>query len=158
MNYVFWIKGNLWAPYVLPMCCDMWLPGDYLTRYYSLCDIGILAPVFVMVISSGFVSEMNPGFMSAIVMWSWVRFSSLERCCYYSQCIVHNSWEHLEKVCAVSIYSSLSYYFWKGFCWIYLEISKLKTWFLNYYYHETCISPISINYATYWALSHPIIL
>ena len=32
------------------MYCDMWLPGDYLIRYYSLCDIGILAPVFVMVI------------------------------------------------------------------------------------------------------------
>ena len=31
-------------------CCDMWLPGDYLARYYSLCDIGILAPIFVMVI------------------------------------------------------------------------------------------------------------
>ena len=42
VNYVFWIKGNLWALYVLPMCYDMWLPGDYLA--YSLCDIGILAP------------------------------------------------------------------------------------------------------------------
>ena len=30
--------------------CDMWLPGDYLPRYYSLSDIGILAPIFVMVI------------------------------------------------------------------------------------------------------------
>ena len=50
VNYVFWIKGNLWALYVLPMCCDVWLPGDYLARYYSLCDIGILAPIFVMVI------------------------------------------------------------------------------------------------------------
>ena len=93
VNYVFWIKGNLWASYVLPMCCDMWLPGDYLTRYYSLCDIGILAPVFVMVISSSFVSAMSSrfvsamsfGFVSAIVMWPWVRFSGLEWCCYCSQ-------------------------------------------------------------------------
>ena len=29
---------------------------DYLARYYSLCDLGILALFFVMVISSGFVS------------------------------------------------------------------------------------------------------
>ena len=47
------------------MCCDMWLLGDYLARYYSLCDIGILALVFVMVISSGFVSVMSSGFVSA---------------------------------------------------------------------------------------------
>ena len=47
------------------MCCDIWLLGDYLARYYSLCDIGILAPVFVMVISFGFVSSMGSGFVSA---------------------------------------------------------------------------------------------
>ena len=40
----------------LPLGSDMWLPGDYLARYYSLCDIGILALIFVMVMSSGFVS------------------------------------------------------------------------------------------------------
>ena len=55
----------MWAPYILPMCCDMWLLGDYLARYYSLCDIGILAPVFVMVISFSFVSAMSSGFVSA---------------------------------------------------------------------------------------------
>ena len=65
MNYVFWIKV-MWALYVLPMCYDMWLLGDYLARYYSLCDIGILAPVFVTVISSGFVSAMSSGFVSAV--------------------------------------------------------------------------------------------
>ena len=78
----------MWALYVLPMCCDMWLLGDYLARYYSLCDISILAPIFVMVISSGFVSAMSSGFVSAmssgivsaIIMWPWVRFSGLERC------------------------------------------------------------------------------
>ena len=85
VNYVFWIKVKLWAPYVLLMCCDMWLPGNYLTRYYSLCDIGILAPVFVSAISSGFVLAMSSSFVSAIVMWPWVRFSGLERCCYCSQ-------------------------------------------------------------------------
>ena len=82
VNYIFWIKGNLWALYVLPMCCDMWLLGDYLARYYSLCDISVLAPIFVMVISSGFVST--------IVMWPWVRFSGLEWCCYCSQCIIRS--------------------------------------------------------------------
>ena len=41
---------NLLALYVLPLCRDVWLLGDYLARYYSLCDIGILALVFVMVI------------------------------------------------------------------------------------------------------------
>ena len=39
----------------LPLGCDMWLPGDYPARYYNLCDLGILAAIFVMVISSGFV-------------------------------------------------------------------------------------------------------
>ena len=63
---------------------------DYLARYYSLCDIGILAPVFVMVISSGFVSAMSSGFVLAIIMWPWVRFFGLERCCYCSQCIVRS--------------------------------------------------------------------
>ena len=56
----------MWALYVLTMCCDMWLLGDYLARYYSLCDIGILAPIFVMVISSGFVSAMSSGFVLAV--------------------------------------------------------------------------------------------
>ena len=65
VNYVFWIKV-MWALYVLSMCCDMWLLGDYLARYYSLCDIGILAPVFVMVISFDFVSAMSSDFVSAI--------------------------------------------------------------------------------------------
>ena len=32
------------------MSYDMWLPSDYLARYYSLYDISILAPIFVMVI------------------------------------------------------------------------------------------------------------
>ena len=49
MNYVS-NSRNLLAFYVLPFCQDVWLPGDYLTRYNSLCDIDILAPVFVMVI------------------------------------------------------------------------------------------------------------
>ena len=48
------------------MCCDMWLLGDYLARYYSLCEISILAPVFVMVINFGFVSAMSFGFVSAM--------------------------------------------------------------------------------------------
>ena len=56
------------------MCCDMWLPDDYLARYYSLCDIGILAPVFVMVIefclcdaifNSGCMSMMSSIFVTA---------------------------------------------------------------------------------------------
>ena len=56
------------------MCCDMWLPGDYLARYYSLCDIGILAPIFVMVIefclcdaifSAGCMSTMSSIFVTA---------------------------------------------------------------------------------------------
>ena len=53
MNCVL-ISCNLWALYVLLLCLDMWLPGNYLARYYSLCDIGILAPVFVIVIEFRF--------------------------------------------------------------------------------------------------------
>ena len=51
---MFWFHVNCKLFIFLPLDCDMWLSGDYLARYYSLCDIGILAPVFVMVISSGF--------------------------------------------------------------------------------------------------------
>ena len=39
---------------------------DYLARYYSLCDLGILAPVFMMVISFGFVLVMSSGFVLAM--------------------------------------------------------------------------------------------
>ena len=49
----------------LPLGYDMWLPGDYLARYYSLCAISILAPVFVMVMSSSFVLAMSSSFVSA---------------------------------------------------------------------------------------------
>ena len=44
---------------------DMWFPCDYPVRYYSLCDLGILAPVFVMVISSSFVLALSSSFVSA---------------------------------------------------------------------------------------------
>ena len=50
----------------LPLGCNMWLPGDYPTKYYSMCDIGILAPIFVMVISSGFVNAMSSSFVSVV--------------------------------------------------------------------------------------------
>ena len=84
---------NLWALYVLPLYHDMWLLGDYLARYYSLCDIGILALVFVMVIefrlcdqqwvpslwrqiSSIFVTvyefHLCDGRLVLVVCWQWV--------------------------------------------------------------------------------------
>ena len=56
LGTVFWFHINCELFMFLPLGCDMWLPGDYPARYYSLCDTGILAPIFVMVISSGFVS------------------------------------------------------------------------------------------------------
>ena len=76
VNCVFWIKGNFWVLYVLPMCCDMWLPSDYLARYYSLCNIGILALIFFMVIefrlcdgifSSDCMSAMSSVFVTALL-------------------------------------------------------------------------------------------
>ena len=36
---VFWFLVNCELFMFLPLGCDMWLLGDYLTRYYSLCDI-----------------------------------------------------------------------------------------------------------------------
>ena len=36
---VFWFLVNYEFLMFLPLGCDMWLLGDYLTRYYSLCDI-----------------------------------------------------------------------------------------------------------------------
>ena len=66
----------LWALYVLPMYCDMWLPGDYLARYYSLCDIGILAPIFVMVIEfrlcDGNEFHLCDGILVTSLWWRWV--------------------------------------------------------------------------------------
>ena len=46
---MFWIHVIYELFIFYPKCYDMWFPGNYLARYYSLCDIGILAPVFVMV-------------------------------------------------------------------------------------------------------------
>ena len=62
---MFWFHVNCELFIFLPLGCDMWLPGDYPARYYSLCDLGVLAPVFVMVISFGFVSTMSFGFVLA---------------------------------------------------------------------------------------------
>ena len=59
---------NLWALYVLPLCRDMWLLGDYLARYYSLCDIGILAPVFV----TAYEFRLCDGRLVLAVCWWWV--------------------------------------------------------------------------------------
>ena len=53
---VFWFHVNCELFIFLPLGYGMWLPSDYSAGYYCLCDISILAPVFVMVISSGFVS------------------------------------------------------------------------------------------------------
>ena len=36
---VFWFLVNYELLMFLPLGCDMWLLGDYLARYYSLCDI-----------------------------------------------------------------------------------------------------------------------
>ena len=49
---VFWFHVNceLFMFYLWPVTCD------YPTKYYSLCDISILAPIFVMVMNSRFVS------------------------------------------------------------------------------------------------------
>ena len=52
---VFWFHVNYELFMFLPLGCDMWLPGDYPAIYCSLFDIGILVPIFVMVISSGLV-------------------------------------------------------------------------------------------------------
>ena len=49
----------------LALDCDMWLIDDYPIRYYTLCDISILAPIFMMVMSSDFVSTMSSGFVLA---------------------------------------------------------------------------------------------
>ena len=71
VNYVFWIKGNLWALYVLPMCYDMWLPGDW---YLStrLCDgYWVLSLWWWWVLSSWwhissiFVTAMSSVFVTA---------------------------------------------------------------------------------------------
>ena len=36
---VFWFLVNYELFMFLPLGCNMWLLGDYLARYYSLCDI-----------------------------------------------------------------------------------------------------------------------
>ena len=65
---VFWFHVNCELFMFLPLGCDMWLSNDYLARYYSLCDISILAPVFVMVIEFRLcVGELVP-----VLCWQWV--------------------------------------------------------------------------------------
>ena len=60
---MFWFHVNCELFMFLPLGYNVWLPGDYPTKYYSMCDIGILAPIFVMVISSCFVLTMSSGFV-----------------------------------------------------------------------------------------------
>ena len=45
---VFWFHVNCELFMFLPLGCDMWLSGDYPARYYSLCDIGILARYYTL--------------------------------------------------------------------------------------------------------------
>ena len=108
----FWFYVNCELFMFLPLGRDMWLPDNYLARYYSLCDIDILAPSlwwlwvpalcrqwalcqwWVLALCQRWVSalcqQISFGFVSAIVMWPWLRFSGLEWCCYCSQCIVRS--------------------------------------------------------------------
>ena len=59
---------NLWALYVLPLCRDVWLLGDFLARYYSLCDIGILAPVFM----TAYEFRLCDDIWVLSLWWRWV--------------------------------------------------------------------------------------
>ena len=133
VNYVFWINVNLWALYVLPMCCDMWWPGNYLARYYSLCDIDILAPVFVMVIkfrlcdgdefclcdgifSSGDEFLLCDGrFVSSL--WRHYHVAlGLELYCYCSQIIVRSFMRAFwEALCHVILFILVILFFGNGF-------------------------------------------
>ena len=82
---VFWFYVNCDPFMFLPLGCDMWLPGDYPARYYSLCDLGILAPIFVMVISFGFVSAMSSVFVTTMSYDLRLDFQVLEWCFDSSQ-------------------------------------------------------------------------
>ena len=66
--FVFWFHVNCELFMFLSLGYDMWLPGDYLGRYYRLCDIGILAPVFVMVIEF----QLCVGELVPVLCWQWV--------------------------------------------------------------------------------------
>ena len=65
---MFWFHVNCELFMFLPLGYDMWLPGDYLARYYSLCDISILAHVFVMVIEF----RLSVGEFVPILCRQWV--------------------------------------------------------------------------------------
>ena len=176
MNYVL-ISCNLWALYVLPLCHDVWLPSDYLARYYSLCDISILASIFVMVIefwlyvgnwvsslwlqiSSVFVTALNSIFVTTLSCGLGLDFSILKRCFIFAHSIyimVVSCWDILKKFCAILFQSFFSFYPWR------LILKKLSgnfqsvtcfVFFKNVNYHETWISLALINYATYWVLGH----
>ena len=53
---------NLWALYVLPLCRDVWLPGDYLARYYR----------------SVWHWYLSIRLCDGVVTWPWVGFSGFE--------------------------------------------------------------------------------
>ena len=162
MNYVL-ISCNLWALYVLPLYHDVWLPSNYLARYYSLCDIGILAPIFVMVIefqlyvsnwvpslwwqiSIVFVTALNSVFVTTLSCGSGLDFLVLKRCFIFAHSIyimIVSCWDILKKLCAILFQSFLSFYPWK------LILQKISgnfqsvTCFVfckNVNYHETWIS------------------
>ena len=117
---------------------------DYLNRYYSLCDIGILAlslwwllapalcrrwvPALCRQFRSGFVSAMSSGFVSVIIMWPWVRFSGLERCYYcsqYSNSIVSS---FMLRYFEEYIVCNLIRTFWEALCYVNLFILVILFW------------------------------
>ena len=120
VNYLFWIKCDLWALYVLPICCDMWLLGDYLARYYSLCDIGILVPVFVMVIEFRLCDGDEFHLCDGILVPSLWRHChvalGLELYCYCSQNIVCSFMQAFwEVLCRIIFNHSCHIIFGNGF-------------------------------------------
>ena len=112
MNYVL-ISCNLWAFYVLPLYRDVWLPSDYLARYYSLCDIGILAPIFVMVIEFC----LCDGRLVSSLWWCWI--SSLWRHCHVTLGWIFWFWNGVLLLLIVyTLYSFMLRYFEKALCYI----------------------------------------
>ena len=139
LNY-FLISCKLWTLHVLPLGCDMWLPYNYPARYYSLCDIGILAPVFVIVMSSGFVSayefqlcvsRLVPALCWRLSCGLGLDFLVLKQCFNIAHSIYYvvSYWDIL-----ISIYlcSFMLRYFEKALCYVVSSILVMSLLILNF--------------------------
>ena len=125
-----------------------------------------MSSIFVMMLSSVFVTALSYGPMLDFLVLEWYYYCSQYKH-YVVLCwdILRNTyvvsrWDILKKLCAILFQLFLSFYPLRLILQELSGNSQSVTCFVfckNANYHETCISPTPVNYVTYWALAHPIL-